>query len=69
MSLDLRVEALFLLLMNLTQYVVDSIAAPGRAALRRSGALWERFRVDVPCTKRAVSGIEAIPADVREVLQ
>ena len=44
-ALDLRVEALLLLLMNLAQYVVDSTAAPGREALRRSGALSERFRV------------------------
>ena len=44
-SLDLRVKALFLLLINLAQYVVDSTAPPGRAALRRSGPLSERFRV------------------------
>ena len=43
--LDLRVEALFLLLMNIAQYVVDSTGPPGRAALRRLGALSERFRV------------------------
>ena len=47
-SLDHRVQALqalFLFLMNLPQYVVDSTAAPGRAALRWSGAMSERFRV------------------------
>ena len=31
--------------MNLAQYVVDGTTASGQAALRRSGALSERFRV------------------------
>ena len=43
-SLDHRVEALFLLLMNLAQYVVDGTTASGQAALRRLGVLSERFR-------------------------
>ena len=44
-SLDHRVEALFLLLMNLAQCVVDGTTASGQAALRRSGVLSERLRV------------------------
>ena len=44
-SLDHRVEALFLLLINLAQYVVDGTTASGQAALRRSGVLSERLRV------------------------
>ena len=44
-SLDRRVEVLFLLLINLAQYVVDGTTASGQAAVRRSGVLSERFRV------------------------
>ena len=44
-SLDHRVEALFLLIITLAQYVVDDTDASGQAALRRSGNLSECFRV------------------------
>ena len=44
-SLEHRLEALFLLLMNLAQYVLDGTPTSGQAALRQSGVLSERFIV------------------------
>lgn len=46
-SLDHRVEALFLLLINLSQYVVYSSTTSGQTSLQRSVVLSERFRVIV----------------------
>ena len=44
-SLDYRVEALFLMLINLAQCVVDGTTSCGQASLRRSGVMSEGFRV------------------------
>lgn len=45
MSLDHWVEVLFLPVIALAQYVVDGTNATGKASLRRSADLSERFRV------------------------